>query len=570
MKPLNANVALTLGLLVRLALIAVSEYADQKLPKNEPGYTDVDYKVFTRAAQHVAAGGSPYKEKEYRYSPFFALVMLPSVWWKSWAGKVIFCAIDVGVACVLHAIFRARGRSVEASYEKSLTGFLNGAYNFVLSKLGRLRSAAAGKRVLRDRASGNTEPEKINLVWLWWLFNPVVIAVSTRGNADSLVTFLVVFAVLFLVKGRAIAAAVALGLSIHLKLYPVIYVLPALLFVDHNNADKMASESEEAVVAPQSAAEPDASPAPRRRGRPSKRDSTAAAGAAAASPSPARRASTRASPARASPARASPARAAAKKAAASPSPPAGASATTSEPARESAAAASGPLLPVDFAAALDVRFLATQITARRAAFLAALLAAAAAPTLAAYLAYGQEAIDAAYLYHFGRADSHHNFSPFWYYVRAVETGAMKPLPLAGLLAFLPQAFAVVSLGVALHRDLPAAFFYQTFFFVALNKVVTVQYFVWYLALLPLALAGNAERLRWQGAGKVFVWLAFLGLWLLAAYQLEFRRARNHATVFFFSLMFLANNLYIAVDLLGKQKEASIAWPAPRPRRAPAP
>ena len=115
--------------------------------------------------------------------------------------------------------------------------------------------------------------------------------------------------------------------------------------------------------------------------------------------------------------------------------------------------------------------------------------------------YGREALDEGLLYHFGRLDHRHNYSMYWYWIylargREAAGGCAAAAAAAaafgsssrhlGLVPLVPQALILgfSSLGIA-PRDLTLALFVQTFAFVAFNKVVTAQYFTWYLCLLPL-------------------------------------------------------------------------------------
>ena len=76
------------------------------------------------------------------------------------------------------------------------------------------------------------------------------------------------------------------------------------------------------------------------------------------------------------------------------------------------------------------------------------------------------------------------------------------------------------------RALASCWLAITMAFVALNGVVTAQYFTWWWAFLPLlpALAAGAppEMVRFRDAlAFVALWVAAHGGWLAAAYQLEF-------------------------------------------------
>ena len=64
---------------------------------------------------------------------------------------------------------------------------------------------------------------------MFWFYNPITIAISSRGNAESLMAFLVLIFVFFFKKNMFSLSGVFYGIAIHFKIYPLIYAL-ALLF----------------------------------------------------------------------------------------------------------------------------------------------------------------------------------------------------------------------------------------------------------------------------------------------------------------------------------------------------
>ena len=180
------------------------------------------------------------------------------------------------------------------------------------------------------------------------------------------------------------------------------------------------------------------------------------------------------------------------------------------------------------------------------AFAAVAAAAFAAWTGGFFALHGREYVDAALLYHVGRVDLAHNFSP-WFYVLA-RLGSDAQRRLASLAAFAPQAGLCAAVGARFAPDLPFALTLQTVAFVALNKVVTAQYFAWYLALLPACLPslrrGSAKGL----AGLGVAWAGAQLHWLWWAYRLEFKRQPVAFEVFLASCLFLAVNLALIAAL----------------------
>ncbi|KAJ8610116.1 hypothetical protein CTAYLR_007098 [Chrysophaeum taylorii] len=169
-------------------------------------------------------------------------------------------------------------------------------------------------------------------------------------------------------------------------------------------------------------------------------------------------------------------------------------------------------------------------------------------TMGAARSYG-EFVDAAILYHLRRVDHRHNFSPFWFplYLNLDDDHTL------GALGLIPFAFHAVAQAATLAcvapTDLALCVFAQTLLFVAVNKVATAQYFVWWLPFALLAAAPTPSEAKPRLLVAAISWLASLGLWLAVAYALEFEGAPVHLELWLLSLAFFAANIALLVVLL---------------------
>lgn len=170
------------ALLFRIILIIYGEWQDKNMLVK---YTDIDYHVFTDAARNVYHGRSPYERATYRYTPLLALVLTPNISLHQAFGKVLFILFDV------------------------LTGYL--LYKIQIHR-------------------GFQEKTAVFSACLW-MFNPVAATVSSRGNAESIMAFLVLATLYSALKGKALLTAVFLAFAVHFKIFPVIYSLPLFLFI---------------------------------------------------------------------------------------------------------------------------------------------------------------------------------------------------------------------------------------------------------------------------------------------------------------------------------------------------
>ncbi|EZA50380.1 hypothetical protein DMN91_003921 [Ooceraea biroi] len=172
--------------LVRLVLIAYADFHDSNF---DVPYTDVDYNVFTDAARYALEQRSPFERHTYRYSPFLAWLLIPNIVVHRDFGKVLFSVIDILIAFLIREIL-ARQKC---------------------------------NKFIRDVCA------------VLWLFNPLTLVISTRGNADSLAVFLVMLTLDLLQRNKIVAAGLLHGVSVHFRLYPMIFSLPMFLSLSKNN-----------------------------------------------------------------------------------------------------------------------------------------------------------------------------------------------------------------------------------------------------------------------------------------------------------------------------------------------
>jgi len=171
---------------VRVFLVVYSEYHDAWYSTVK--YTDVDYRVFSDAGRFVLEGKSPFLRATYRYTPLLAWLMSVCLLVHKAAGKLMFCLFDMVNGYLLYLIILRMKRRKG----KRNKGFANGSN---IAEWGVL----------------------------FYLLNPMVVSISTRGNGDAIALNLVFLTVYYLFEKQYVKFAFFYALSVHVRLFPVVY-----------------------------------------------------------------------------------------------------------------------------------------------------------------------------------------------------------------------------------------------------------------------------------------------------------------------------------------------------------
>ena len=525
-------------------LVAYSEWHDRNFQFK---YTDIDYWVFIDAARAVMAGLPPYARPTYRYTPLLAWMLLPAHWIHESFGKVLFSFVDLIVGFLIYRLLRLKGwYSLDAA-----------------------RYAA-----------------------FFWLLNPVALAISTRGNAESLVCASVLGVIYLLLTRQRTAAAVLFGLSVHFKLFPVIYTPSILLFLGliHVLPEKKLATGADATEKSASMASILMEPIPSGNGSglgsmaPSA--SQIGIGLRALVPAGMRLSSSplirSASPNRLaeSLSMASVGLGGAVSASSAHLPNMASSSLLLQHRRHQTSpvktmcvsrhelAEDVPLLDENADRMLKIRKMVSQsgakitihppsrvllslfngrLTLKSSHLMFALISFTvfAACTALSYALYGQMFWDEALVYHLVRKDHRHNFSPYFlpFYLESVQ-----PLPSwIPLAAFIPQVLLLAAIAWKYaRRDLPFAAFLQTFIFVTFNKVCTSQYFLWYLCFVPIISTSLRRMTALKWVAICVAWLFGQAVWLYYNYLFEHLGQNTFMEMWLSSILFLFINVILII------------------------
>lgn len=216
---------IAIALVIRLLVILYGELQDKYA---EVPFTDIDYRVVTDGARHISNNRSPFERNTYRYTPLLAYLLLPNIFFREWFGKVLFCVFDILIAFVIKNClideFEMTFRTTALS---------------ILKKNKQLKILPE-----QDKFKLPLKYQHISITAaLSWLYNPMSVVISTRGNGDSISTFLILISIYFLQKVSinqknsllfVVLCGIAHGLAIHFRLYPIAFSLAYYLYLTEN------------------------------------------------------------------------------------------------------------------------------------------------------------------------------------------------------------------------------------------------------------------------------------------------------------------------------------------------
>lgn len=371
----------------------------------------------------------------FRYTPLLAYLLVPGRWLgcEDAYGKVLFSSVDLIVGYLIYRLLRLKGwHSVDAARHSAL----------------------------------------------FWLLNPMALAISTRGNAESLVCACVLGVIYLLMIRKRLEAALLFGFSVHFKIFPIIFAPSILIFLGiyHKIAGAGGTtksnptspavtlnslmNSNSTTVTPLntggSGVRLSSSPLLRSASPNRLTESMSGAGGLSGIISQRRPGAAGAATVQSSVSRST----LSKDFAADVSvikTSTGAKITVYPPSRVLLSLFSGRITVKSSHLAF------TAISAGTFAFLTAFF----------YMLHGKLFLKEALLYHLFRKDHRHNFSPYFlqFYLESALP-LSKWIPIA---AFIPQVLLILLVAFKYARkDLPFACFLQTFIFVTFNKVCTSQ------------------------------------------------------------------------------------------------
>ena len=158
------------------------------------------------------------------------------------------------------------------------------------------------------------------------------------------------------------------------------------------------------------------------------------------------------------------------------------------------------------------------------------------------------------LYHLVRKDHRHNYSIFYYSIYLTYDNDFSKY--LSLITFLPQMIIILAVTVFLYKDINLCLIILTMVFVHFNKVITAQYFIWYLSLVPLIMHRNLlfNRKGPKAIIMLSIWTFLELIWNTFSHKLEYEGQNYFLTMWIVDIcFFLISCLFIKEIIINTQK-----------------
>ena len=158
------------------------------------------------------------------------------------------------------------------------------------------------------------------------------------------------------------------------------------------------------------------------------------------------------------------------------------------------------------------------------------------------------------LYHLVRKDHRHNYSIFYYTIYLTYDNDFSKY--LSLITFLPQMILILTVTLFLYKDINLCLIVLTMIFVHFNKVITAQYFIWYLSLIPLIIHRNFlfSKRKTKAIIMFAVWMFFELIWNTFSHKLEYEGQNYFLSMWGVDIcFFLISCLFIKEIIVNTEK-----------------
>ena len=153
------------------------------------------------------------------------------------------------------------------------------------------------------------------------------------------------------------------------------------------------------------------------------------------------------------------------------------------------------------------------------------------------------------LYHLIRKDHRHNYSIFYYTIYLTYDNDFSKY--LSLITFLPQMILILSVTIFLYKDINLCLIVLTMIFVHFNKVITAQYFIWYLSLIPLIIHMNllfgVKKLK--AILLLTIWMIFEIIWNRYSHLLEYEGQNYFMSMWIVNILFFLTSCWIVREII---------------------